>query len=121
MYQIGGASMYKIILALIALSTATGGGLYYHDRTKLNGLQCEVVDTETQYGSSSGKTVNAKPAATWLIELSNSQWRWVSINGMPMAEFGENKEHKDWILPLLTTDDSYVLSENDDHTYQNYH
>jgi hypothetical protein len=39
--------MYKVILALIALSAATGGGLYY-DRTKQNGLECEVYRHRNQ-------------------------------------------------------------------------
>jgi hypothetical protein len=81
-------------------------------------LSVRFTDTETSYNPSG---TNVKPAATWVIELSNNQWRWVSVNGMPMAEVGVNKEHKDWILPLRTTDEAYVLMENDDHTSQNYH
>ena len=109
--------MYKTILALVALSAATGGW-YYHDRTKLNGLECEVNETEISYNPSN---TTIKPAVTWIIELSNSQWRLMSLNGMPIAEAGENKDHPGWIFPLRITDEAYILIEKDDHTYQNYH
>jgi hypothetical protein len=108
---------------LIVTIAVIGGAWYYYERTKLNGLQCEVVDTETQYGSNSGKTENSKPAVTSLIELSSKQWRLAAINGMPMTELAgnKNKDNLGAFLPLRTTDESYVLVEKDDHTSENYH
>ena len=121
--------MYKTILTLVALSTATGGGLYYHDRTKLNGLECEVTDTAT-YSNPATQTSNRtiKPTVTWVFELSNNEWRYVSVNGVPLTELAKNLGNKipdnqkqvDWV-PLRTTDDAYVLMEKDDHTSGDLH
>jgi hypothetical protein len=107
-------------MAVTVVIAVIGGGWYYHDRTKLNGLQCEIVDTETQYSSSGEKTVKVKAPVTWLVELSDNQWRLVSLDGTPMTEMSYNKEHKEWILPLRTTAEAYVLIEKNDRTSENY-
>jgi hypothetical protein len=115
--------MVRTPILVAAIVAMIGGGLYYHDRTKLNGLQCEIVATETQYGSGSGKTV--KPAETWLIELSSKQWRLAAVNGLPTAELIDNqdkersKDNFGTFLPLRTTDESYVLVEKDEHKSDN--
>jgi hypothetical protein len=116
--------MVRTPILVAAIAAMIGGGLYYHDRTKLNGLQCEIVDTETPYGSGSSKTV--KPAVTWLIELSSKQWRLAAINGVPMTELinsnnkDKNKDNVGAFLPLRTTDESYVLMEKDEHKSDNF-
>jgi hypothetical protein len=66
-----------VLVATIAAIAAVGGVWYYHDRTKLNGLQCTVDGTETQYSSNGAKTVEIKPQTMWIVELLNNQWRWV--------------------------------------------
>jgi hypothetical protein len=117
--------MVRTPILVAAIAAIIGGGLYYHDRTKINDLQCEVVATETQYGSTSGKTVNAKPVVTWLIELSSNQWRLAAINGLPTAELIDSKDKersKDNLgafLPLRTTEESYVLMEKNEHKSDN--